>query len=74
VSIHEHVPRNCFTALRVSTTNEARGAIAEQGQEIRAQVLGRARWVCQACSLRTRLDVHHVTKRAQGGSGSISTG
>jgi 5-methylcytosine-specific restriction endonuclease McrA len=36
--------------------------------EIRAQVLARARWVCQACGLRTRLEVHHVVKRAQGGS------
>jgi 5-methylcytosine-specific restriction endonuclease McrA len=43
-------------------------ASLEQWQEIRAQVLARARWVCQACSVRTRLDVHHVTKRAQGGS------
>jgi 5-methylcytosine-specific restriction endonuclease McrA len=30
--------------------------------------LARARWACQACGVRTRLDVHHVTKRAQGGS------
>jgi 5-methylcytosine-specific restriction endonuclease McrA len=43
-------------------------ASLEQWQEIRAQVLARARWVCQACGARTRLDVHHVTKRAQGGS------
>ncbi len=43
-------------------------ASLEQWQEIRALVLARARWVCQACSVRTRLDVHHVTKRAQGGS------
>jgi 5-methylcytosine-specific restriction endonuclease McrA len=43
-------------------------ASLEQWQEIRAQVLARARWVCQACGVRTRLDVHHVTKRAQGGS------
>ena len=43
-------------------------ASLEQWQEIRAHVLARARWVCQACSVRTRLDVHHVTKRAQGGS------
>jgi 5-methylcytosine-specific restriction endonuclease McrA len=35
---------------------------------IRAQVLARARWVCQACGERTRLEVHHVIKRAQGGS------
>src|SRR5262245_24871251 len=35
---------------------------------IRAFVLQRAAWRCQACGLRTRLDVHHVVKRAQGGS------
>src|SRR5260370_23817929 len=40
----------------------------EEWREIRAQVLARARWACQACSVRTRLDVHHVTKRTQGGS------
>ena len=34
----------------------------------RAQVLARAQWVCQACGVRTRLEVHHVIKRAQGGS------
>ncbi len=43
-------------------------ASLEQWQEIRARVLARAHWACQACSVRTRLDVHHVTKRAQGGS------
>ena len=43
-------------------------ASLEAWREIRAQVLARARWVCQACGVRTRLDVHHVTKRAQGGS------
>ncbi len=43
-------------------------ASLEQWREIRAQVLARARWACQACSVRTRLDVHHVTKRTQGGS------
>ena len=31
-------------------------------------VKARAGWRCQACALRTRLDVHHVVKRAQGGS------
>ena len=36
--------------------------------EIRAQVLARAQWRCQACRVRTRLEVHHVVKRAQGGS------
>jgi hypothetical protein len=35
---------------------------------IRTQVLGRAQWVCQAGGVRTRLEVHHVVKRAQGGS------
>ena len=30
--------------------------------------MARARWACQACGVRTRLDVNHVTKRAQGGS------
>src|SRR5262249_18073352 len=35
---------------------------------IREQVLGRADWRCQACGVRRRLDVHHVVKRAQGGS------
>jgi 5-methylcytosine-specific restriction endonuclease McrA len=40
----------------------------EAWREIRAQVLARAQWVCQACRIRTRLEVHHVVKRAQGGS------
>jgi len=35
---------------------------------IRAQVLARAGWRCQACGVRRRLDVHHVVKRSQGGS------
>ena len=43
-------------------------ASLEQYQDIRGQVLARARWVCQACGLRTRLEVHHILKRAQGGS------
>ena len=43
-------------------------ASLEAWREIRPQVLARARWVCQACGVRTRLDVHHVTKRTQGGS------
>ena len=38
-------------------------------REIRAQILARARWKCQASSLPTyRLEVHHVPKRAQGSS------
>jgi 5-methylcytosine-specific restriction endonuclease McrA len=40
----------------------------EGWREIRAHVLARARWVCQACHGRARLEVHHVVKRAQGGS------
>jgi len=40
----------------------------EACREIRAQVLARAQWRCQACQVRTRLEVHHVVKRAQGGS------
>ena len=40
----------------------------ETWREIRAQVLARAQWNCQACRVRTRLEVHHVVKRAQGGS------
>jgi hypothetical protein len=35
---------------------------------IRAQVLARAGWRCQACGVQRRLDVHHVVKRSQGGS------
>jgi 5-methylcytosine-specific restriction endonuclease McrA len=43
-------------------------ATLEAWHEIRAQVLARAQWRCQACRVRTRLEVHHVVKRAQGGS------
>ena len=43
-------------------------ASREAWGEIRAQVLARARWVCQACGVRTHLEVHHVIKRAQGRS------
>src|SRR5947199_7009460 len=35
---------------------------------IRDKILARAGWRCQACGVRRRLDVHHVLKRAQGGS------
>jgi len=35
---------------------------------IRDKILARAGWRCQACSVRRRLDVHHVIKRSQGGS------
>jgi 5-methylcytosine-specific restriction endonuclease McrA len=43
-------------------------ATLEAWREIRAQVLARAQWRCQACRVRTRLEVHHVVKRTQGGS------
>jgi 5-methylcytosine-specific restriction endonuclease McrA len=43
-------------------------ATLEAWREIRAQVLARAQWRCEACRIRTRLEVHHVVKRAQGGS------
>jgi 5-methylcytosine-specific restriction endonuclease McrA len=43
-------------------------ATLEAWREIRAQVLARAQWGCQACRVRTRLEVHHVVKRTQGGS------
>jgi HNH endonuclease len=43
-------------------------ASLEEWAVIRTLVLARARWVCQACGLRCRLDVHHVVKRSQGGS------
>jgi len=43
-------------------------ATVEEWADIRAAVLARARWRCQACGACTRLDVHHVHKRAQGGS------
>jgi 5-methylcytosine-specific restriction endonuclease McrA len=44
-------------------------ASLEAWREIRAQIVARARWKCQACGLPTyRLEVHHIRKRAQGGS------
>ena len=39
-----------------------------QWRAIRQRILRRARWRCQACLRAGRLDVHHVIKRAQGGS------
>jgi hypothetical protein len=35
---------------------------------IRDHVLARSRWTCQACGVRTGLEVHHVQKCSQGGS------
>ena len=44
-------------------------ASLEAWREIRAEIVARARWRCQACGLPTsRLEVHHIRKRAQGGS------
>ncbi len=43
-------------------------ATAAGWSQIREAVRHRAGWCCQACGRRTRLDVHHVMKRAQGGS------
>ena len=43
-------------------------ATATEWAAIREIVLARARWGCQACGSRSHLDVHHVVKRAQGGS------
>src|SRR5437899_1590162 len=37
-------------------------------QAIQSQVRSRAGWRCEACGRRGRLDVHYLTKRAQGGS------
>jgi 5-methylcytosine-specific restriction endonuclease McrA len=37
-------------------------------QAIRATVLARAGWCCEACAAPGRLDVHHVVKRSQGGA------
>jgi len=43
-------------------------ASREEWAAIRELVLARARWSCQACGLRRRLEVHHIIKRSQGGS------
>ncbi len=43
-------------------------ASIEEWRAIRAKVLARAGWRCQACGVRRRLDVHHVVKRSHGGS------
>ncbi len=48
-------------------TGRAAATLAEWAG-IRETVFARAHWSCQACGGRGRLDVHHVTKRAQGGS------
>lgn len=45
-----------------------RAASRSEWATIRAKVLSRAGWRCQACGVRRRLDVHHVVKRSQGGS------
>ena len=43
-------------------------ATLEQWAAIRRLVVRRARWRCQACGRWDALEVHHVVKRAQGGS------
>jgi len=38
----------------------------EAWREVRAQILARAHWRCQACDLPThRLEVHHIRKRGK---------
>jgi HNH endonuclease len=43
-------------------------ASLEEWAAIRGLVFRRARWQCQACGRWGALEVHHVVKRAQGGS------
>ena len=43
-------------------------ASLEEWAAIRRVVIRRARWRCQACGRGNALEVHHVVKRAQGGS------
>src|SRR4029077_2577867 len=43
-------------------------ATREEWATIRRMVFRRARWRCQACGRGGALEVHHVVKRAQGGS------
>ena len=43
-------------------------ATLEEWAAIRRLVFRRARWRCQACGCWGALEVHHVVKRAQGGS------
>ena len=43
-------------------------ASLEEWTAIRRVVFRRARWRCQACGRGGALEVHHVVKRAQGGS------
>ena len=43
-------------------------ATLEEWAAIRRVVFRRARWRCQACGRGGALEVHHVVKRAQGGS------
>jgi len=43
-------------------------ASQEEWTAIRRVVFRRARWRCQACGRGGALEVHHVVKRAQGGS------
>src|SRR5262245_41037964 len=49
-------------------SNGRAAATRSEWQVIRLAVVLRARFRCQACHQRATLDVHHVVKRAQGGS------
>ena len=46
-------------------------ATVEEWVAIRRVILRRARWRCQACGRWGGLEVHHVIKRAQGGSDGL---
>src|SRR5262249_51638048 len=48
-------------------TGRPAASVAEW-KAIKTVVLTRAGWRCQACGAGGRLDVHHLVKRAQGGS------
>ena len=56
------------TGRRASSAQSGRRPRLQSGTDIRATVLMRDRCTCQACGVRTRLEVHHVRKRSQGGS------
>jgi HNH endonuclease len=72
--------RSFRTSVRVGTAARRRiqsggprgtgrpAATLEEWAAIRRVVFRRARWRCQACGRGGALEVHHVVKRAQGGS------
>jgi hypothetical protein len=55
-------------AIDTPRSNGRPAATQREWQVIRLAVLLRARFRCQACQQRSALDVHHIVKRAQGGS------